>query len=193
MVVTATTADFMHTYTAVNNSGLILLCTWERVQRLLFQLIVKLPNTGKWERRKALWCKNLKALYSESREVVKNHVCCIKVAIWNVLKLVWLYSIPFVAIKILNISGLTFGKAQALTAVMFLIIGVLPHVAGIGPTEFAFMMLFTRYIGRVSASSTLVMYRVATYFFPFLLSIGVFLKVRKSMLNETENKLQEES
>lgn len=51
------------------------------------------------------------------------------------------------------------------------------------------LLLFTGYIGRVSASSALVLYRVATYFFPFLLSIGVFLKVKKSMLNETENKL----
>ena len=172
---------------------LILLCTWEKVQQLLLQLIAKLPDTGKWEHRKAVWCKNLKALYSESRELVKNQVCCLKVAVWNVLKLVWLYSIPFVAMRILHISGLTFGKAQALTAVMFLIVGVLPHVAGIGPTEFAFLMLFTGYIGRVSASSTLILYRVATYFFPFLLSIGVFLKVKKSVLNETENKLQEEN
>lgn len=161
---------------------LILLCTWEKVQQLLLQLITKLPDTEKWGQRKAAWCKNLKALYSEAREVIKNQGCCLKVAAWNVLKLLWLYSIPFAVMKILHISGLTFGKAQALTAVMFLIVGVLPNVAGIGPTEFAFLMLFTGCIGRISASSTLILYRVATYFLPFLLSIGVFLKVKKSML-----------
>lgn len=167
--------------------ALILLCTWKKVQQLLLQLIDRLPDTGKWEQRKAIWRKNLEALYSESREILKNHACCRNVIVWNILKLAWLYSIPFVSMMILHISELTFGKTQVLTAIMFLIIGVLPHMAGIGPTEFAFLILFTGYMGRVSASSALILYRIATYFFPLLLSIGVFLKVKKNIVDDSAN------
>lgn len=90
--------------------------------------------------------------------------------------------VPFLSMRALNINSMTFGKTQTLSAIMLLLIGVLPNVSGAGPAEF-FLLLFTPLIGRVSAFSALILYRVATYFFPFLLSIGVFLKVRK---NSTE-------
>lgn len=62
---------------------------------------------------------------------------------------------------------------------MFLIIGVLPNVAGIGPTEFSFLLLFSPYTGRGMASSALILFRISTYFCPFLVSLIVFIKLRK--------------
>ena len=81
----------------------------------------------------------------------------------------------------LNISNPGWGRTQALASIMLVIIGVLPNVAGMGPSEFAFLKLFTPYIGRVSASSSLVLYRTATYFFPVAISAGVTIKIQKKM------------
>lgn len=159
---------------------LILLCTWTPVQQFLLWIIGKLPDTGKWNRRKAVWGSNLEILYAESKEMLRNCTCCRKAMILNFLKLFWLFMIPFLSMRALNISSMTFGKTQTLSAIMLLLIGVLPNVSGAGPAEFAFLLLFTPLIGRISAFSALILYRVATYFFPFLLSIGVFLKVRKN-------------
>lgn len=168
---------------------LILLCTWEVIQRFLLKLIERLPDTGKWTGRKETWSRNLNALYCESKKVLHNPACCQKVIVFNLLKLLVLYTIPFCCMYALNFRELTFGKIQVLSSVMFLITGVLPNVAGIGPTEFAFLMLFSPYAGRVMASSTLVLYRIATYFFPFLLSIGVFLKVKRDVTGKTDKVL----
>lgn len=166
---------------------LILLCTWETIQQLLLKIIKKLPNTEKWRYRKQVWCRNLEALYAESKNLLHNHRCCLKVMLLNLLKVFWLFLIPFTCMKILHISRLSIGETQILSSVMLLVIGVLPSVAGIGATEFAFLLLFTPQIGRVFASSALVLYRVSTYFFPFLLSIGVFFKVQRGS-SRVENK-----
>lgn len=65
---------------------------------------------------------------------------------------------------------------------MLLITSALPNVAGVGPMEFAFLLLFAPWADTAIASSALVLYRVATYFVPFLLSVIVFLREEKKSL-----------
>lgn len=60
---------------------------------------------------------------------------------------------------------MAFGETLALSAIMTLLVGVLPNVAGIGPAEAAFMLLFSACIGYVPALAALILYRTATYFF----------------------------
>ena len=86
--------------------------------------------------------------------------------------------------KMLGISGPAFWQVQLLTALMHLISNALPNVAGVGPVEFAFVLIFSHYMEYAQASSALILYRVATFFFPFVLSIFVFLRVQKRMLND---------
>lgn len=93
----------------------------------------------------------------------------------SLAKLFVLYMIPYAALRLLGCTALTFGQAQLLAALMLLITNALPNVAGVGPMEFAFLLLFAPWSDTTVASSALVLYRVATYFFPFLLSVIVFL------------------
>ena len=166
--------------------ALLLLCTWKKVQRLASWVIGHFPNTKKWESRKHLWRANLSALYMESQQLLRDGRCLIQVLAWNVLKLCCLYTIPFLAMKMLGISGPAFWQVQLLTALMHLISNALPNVAGVGPVEFAFVMIFSHYMEYAQASSALVLYRVATFFFPFVLSIFVFLRVQKRVLNDAQ-------
>ncbi|MGM9662369.1 MAG: YbhN family protein [Oscillospiraceae bacterium] len=165
-------------------AALLLLCTWEKVQRLALWLVDRLPDTGKWEGRKRLWRTNLTALYAESRHLLRDRRRLCKVLALNVLKLLCLYSVPFLCMRMLGIAGPSFWHTQLLTALMHLISNALPNVAGMGPVELAFVMIFSHYIEYAQASSALLLYRVATFFFPFLLSILVFLRVQKRMLND---------
>ena len=166
--------------------ALLLLCTWDNVQQLASWVIDHLPNTEKWESRKQLWNANLTALYTESQQLLRDGRCLIKVLAWNALKLCCLYSIPFLAAEMLGIAGPAFWQVQLLTALMHLISNALPNVAGVGPVEFAFVMIFSHYMTYAQASSALILYRVATFFFPFILSIFVFLRVQNRVLNDSE-------
>ena len=60
-----------------------------------------------------------------------------------------------------------------------LIASALPNIAGVGPAEFAFLMLFTRFMPYAQASAALLLYRTATYFFPFAVSIFLTLWVQR--------------
>lgn len=162
---------------------LLLLCSWEKVQWLAAWLIDRLPHTEKWEGRKQLWKANLAALYIESRQLLCDRPCILKVLGLNGLKLCCLYCIPFLAMRILGLSGLSFWQVQMLAALMHLISNALPNVAGVGPVEFAFVLIFSHYMEYAQASSALILYRIATFFFPFILSVIVFLRVQKRVLS----------
>lgn len=156
-----------------------LLCTSGRVRHLFHWLLGKLPEKGKWIRWKTLWHKNLEALYSGLRENLKNRGMCVKVFLLDLIKLFLLCTIPWCTFRLLGNASAPFGEMQVLSAMMLLLVGVIPGVAGIGPTEITFWLLFTSYFGRVQTASALVLYRAATYFFPFLISIGVFAWYRR--------------
>ncbi|MCD8239554.1 MAG: lysylphosphatidylglycerol synthase domain-containing protein [Clostridiales bacterium] len=160
---------------------LILICALPAVQRLLLSLTEKLPNSGKWAHRKEVWSSSLKSIYEESKNVLKNKGCCIKIISVNLFKLFWFYAVTFICIKVLGFSGLNFTETQILSAVMLLITGVLPNVAGVGSAEAAFMLLFSAFLGKTGTSSALILYRSVTYFFPFLLSIPVFLYIKSQI------------
>lgn len=76
-----------------------------------------------------------------------------------------------------------------LTALMHLISNALPNVVGVGPVEFAFMMIFSQYMDDAQASSALILYRTATFFFPFVLSVLVFRFVQKRGLFRTQEEI----
>lgn len=100
----------------------------------------------------------------------------------SLVKLFVLYSIPYAALRLVGCTALNFAQAQLLASLMLLITSALPNVAGVGPMEFAFLLLFAPWADTAIASSALVLYRVATYFFPFLLSVIVFLREEKKSL-----------
>lgn len=161
---------------------LILICTWETLQRFGIWAINKLPETDKWKRKKEIWTKNLESLYRESKNLLKNRSCCLRLILVDILKLSCLYMIPFWCIRALGLPEIGFCEAQALSSIMILITGVLPNIAGMGPAELSFILLFSACIGRAQATAALILYRIVTYFFPFLISVVVFLRIEKKVI-----------
>jgi hypothetical protein len=98
------------------------------------------------------------------------------------MRLFFFYTIPYVSLRMLGVTDLTFWQVQMLYSLMLLISGALPNVAGMGPAEFSFVLLFGSYMGSAQASSAMLLFRVATYFFPFLVSAVVFFRVQKQIV-----------
>ena len=160
-------------------AALVLVCAWEKMERLALKLIGLLPETGKWPKRKEAWRTNLESLYTESQHVLKDRACCGRVLALNAGKLLCLYTAAWLSIRLLGADGLSFWQAQLLASLMLLIASALPNIAGVGPAEFAFLMLFTRFMPYAQASAALLLYRTATYFFPFAVSIFLTLWVQR--------------
>ena len=161
---------------------LTLLYTWDRVLDLVLLLFKKLPDTPKWNERREKWGSSLVQLNTEARKVLLVPSVRVRGIAVSLLKLFVLYSIPYAALRLVGCTALNFAQAQLLASLMLLITSALPNVAGVGPMEFAFLLLFAPWADTAIASSALVLYRVATYFFPFLLSVIVFLREEKKSL-----------
>lgn len=161
---------------------LTLLYTWDKVLDLVLLLFKKLPDTPKWNERREKWGSSLVQLNTEARKVLLVPSVRVRGIAVSLLKLFVLYSIPYLALRLAGCTALSFAEVQLLSSLMLLITSALPNVAGMGPMEFAFLLLFSPWAGTAAASSALVLYRVATYFFPFLLSVITFLREEKRSL-----------
>lgn len=160
---------------------LLLICTWSKVQELTLWVIGKLPDTGKWPVRKKVWRENVKSLRTYSKALLSNQTYCWCMVGIYAAKLCLLYALPHCCIRILGLDQLSFWQVQLLSAVMVLITSAMPNVGGVGPAEFAFALLYSPYLGAVNASSAMVLYRTASYFVPFLVSIPFALHLQALM------------
>lgn len=104
---------------------------------------------------------------------------CAGCSAWNSLKLFCLYLTLFLSIRPVGVSVLSLWRVQLLGGLMHIIVSALPNVAGMGPAEFSFLLIFSRYMDYGQSSSVLILYRTATFFFPFMVSIFVFLIVQR--------------
>ena len=167
--------------------ALILLCTWEKVQKLALWGIGKLPDTEKWQRRKSEWSKNIKALRVQSKILLANKGRCGTMILLYAGKCFLLHTVAYYSISLLGIRQLSFWQVQLLSAVTVLIAGAIPNVGGVGPAEFAFTLLYSPYLGRTNAASAMVLYRMASYVFPFLVSIPFVFHFRRLVQNRKAN------
>lgn len=166
---------------------LTLLYTWDKVLHLVLFLLGKLPKTEKWECRGAKWSNSLIQLNAQAGQVLlvpASSIACICI---NVGKLFILYSIPYLSLRLLGIDALSFWQVQLLSSVMLLITSALPNVAGVGPMEFAFLLMFSGYVGSIGAASALVLYRMASYFAPLLYGAFTFWRIQKRVLHAHES------
>ena len=172
----------LHKISVLIYATVALLYTWDKVLKLVLMLLGKLPHTPKWDERREKWANSLTELNREAKKVLLVPSIRVKGIAVSLVKLFVLYSIPYAALRLVGCTALNFAQAQLLASLMLLITSALPNVAGVGPMEFAFLLLFAPWADTAIASSALVLYRVATYFFPFLLSVIVFLREEKKSL-----------
>ena len=160
-------------------TGLLLLCAWRRVQRLACRGLDRLPETGKWGARKAAWKTELTALYDQSRRLLRDRKRLRQVLAWNGLKLFCLYLTLYLSLRMAGLSALSLWRAQLLGGLMHIIVSALPNIAGMGPAEVSFWLIFSRYMEYGQLSSALILYRTATFFVPFVLSAAAFPVIRR--------------
>lgn len=172
-------------------AGLILICTWDALRRFAIKLISKLPESGKWPQRKEKWSENIGLMYSEARHLARSKGRMAAIIALNFAKLTLLYCVPYAGALAVGAATPGFDRMQALSSLMLLLAGVLPSVSGLGSIEISFLFIFKKVLGSVSATSALVLYRIATYFFPFIVSVIVFMLCRKKLVPAKKSEVKE--
>ena len=114
--------------------------------------------------------------------VIKDKKQWIGLIFRNAVKMTCLYILPAVAIfavtgKMLPLSLL---ECLAFSSIMQLLIGVIPSSGGMGSTELLFLMLFGSMTGKSVCGAAMILYRIATYYLPFLISIPLLFLGKRS-------------
>ena len=118
-------------------------------------------------------------LSTESRRLLADKPRCLKIFALQALKLFGLFCLPYLCIRFMGLSPLSFLQVQLLTSLMLFLSNALPNVAGMGSIETAFLLVFGSFLERGEVMSVMMLYRIASYYVVFAASaVGFFFAQR---------------
>ena len=164
--------------------ALVLLCVSPLVQRLARWAMGFLPKTEPWQTRREKWLEQLNTLATESRLLLADKGRCARILAVQTLKLFLMFTLPWFCIRFMGLScGLSFWQVQLLTSLMLFLSNALPNVAGMGSIETAFLLVFSSFMTSGEAMSTLMLFRIASYYFVFAASAAGTFAAQKHLEN----------
>lgn len=164
--------------------GILLALTFSvRIQHFNTKLVKTLIKKPKWIKKIDEFNDQVDALRQTIKDLLLKPRVFAQLLLISVLKLSCWYIIPAIYL-VFNPSDLTYSYAVAAIAFSVVLAGVLPALAGIGSFEFVYLFMFQPLLGTVATASSLVLYRFATYVFPFLLGAGYVFWDKKQTLTK---------
>ncbi len=167
-------------------TALVLLCTWDKLRLLLYKILDRLPVKGKWGEKKAGWRESIDLMYTEMQFLLPQKRRVAAIIALNVLKFAVVFAVPWLALRALGAPPLALARGEFLSALVWLIAGVLPAVSGLGPLDVAFALLFGSFAPQSTVSAALVLYRASTYFVPFAVSLPTVFIMQRTITNRLE-------
>ena len=135
-----------------------------------------------WQTRREKWLEQLDTLGTESRHLLADKGRCVQIFALHTLKLFLMYTLPYLCIRFMGLPcGLSFWQVQLLASLMLFLSNALPNVAGMGSIETAFLLVFGSFMTRGEAMSTLMLFRIASYYFVFGFSAVASLFAQKHL------------
>ena len=166
---------------------LIVVCLWKNMNHLIDLIFEKLPDTEVWQNRKNKIETNVSALYEEAQFLCKDKITLGKAFLVQCMKVFLMCMIPYFCLGLFHIPAKSALEMAMLTALSLLLAGICPNVGGLGPVEVTFLFFFSQYISGSQAASILVLYRLITYFIPFLVSVPIAGRILRMEKKNREN------
>ncbi len=109
----------------------------------------------------------------------------------NMLKVAFWFVIPYLVLRG-DHPQLGFFLSFGLTSFAVILAGSIPTPAGIGSFEFVYLLLFSPIVGTVDAASSMLLYRFASYVWPFLIGLIYFLVDKRRAIHSELKEIKEE-
>ncbi len=152
---------------------LILICICTPFHKLILWICSKFNRTGKYLEKINKMNTEFVSLREGTYFLMKDKVAMASLVLRNLIRLIFWYCLPCFLFGENTLSQIrhTISVSSLVTALA----GVLPSPAGIGSTEFLFTAFFSRIYGTTLAASSMLLYRFATFIFPFFVGILVVM------------------
>lgn len=164
---------------------LIVVCVSEKFHLFLLFLANKVIKRESWRLRLLELAGKLKEVREETVKLISDRRLLLILLTQNILKLTAWYLVPVFLLNGRGVSG--FSILSIISAVVALA-GIMPAPAGIGSTEFVYILLFTPLLGDISAASSVLLYRFATFLFPSIIG-GFYFLLRDIIKKASKNRI----
>lgn len=152
---------------------LILLCSANWFHQFVFKLLDFFLKKGKAVYINEEIKRQINHLREATLTIIKKPKAWLLLGGINIVKMSFWYVIPLIAIYACGKTPGTITPSEAITvtALMQLLMGVIPTSGGVGSLEVVFSVLFAAVFGKILAGSSMILYRISTYYIPFLISV----------------------
>lgn len=159
--------------TALIAAGLILFAVSEKFHRLLLAIVRHFNKSGRFDGPLKSLEKSCTIMEKTTSELMKDVKTLLAMLAKTLIKLCFWYAIPFLILfggrEISLLSSFSITSLAVMTA------AVIPTPAGIGAVELIMTNLFGVLVDFHKAAAVTVLYRVATFIFPFLVGAVLIL------------------
>lgn len=163
-------------------AALIVICVCEPLHRAAFraaEIVADKYGKGKsWSRKLDEMEEKANIVRAEAEQLLKDKKLLAEVLLLNAIKLTMWYLIPALLFGMIHSPDFAF--LLSVIAMVTALAGVIPAPGGVGAVETVFVLMFTPVVGKVTAASSMLLYRFATYILPFLFGAIVQLGVWKA-------------
>lgn len=155
---------------------LVAVCCSVRLHKGLLYIMEKLNRSHKFDKQLEKVKEQFAILEEATAFLLKRKALLLWTVCKNIVKLAFWYGIPFFVFY--GTCEITLLQTLAVTALSMMLAAVIPAPAGIGSTEFIFTMLFASIAGTQTAGAASILYRFATFVFPFLVGAVIVVAQR---------------
>ena len=151
---------------------LVLIFVSERFHRFCFCLLEKIPGNERYQILLAKAKASTGGMRGQVRQALGDGRLVGRMFMLNIAKFFCWYGAACLAFYAIGLPALpaSFGQCLATAAMVQLLIGVIPVTGGWVSSEVVFVLLFAVLAGQVAAGSAMLVFRMATYYLPVLLS-----------------------
>ncbi len=151
---------------------LVLIFVSARFHRECFELLEKIPAGARYHQMIAKAQVSTHGMRQQIKSALTNERLCLRMFGINMAKFFCWYSVAGAAFRAIGLSALpvSYGQCLAMAAMVQLLIGVIPMTGGLVSSEVVFVLLFSVIAGQVAAGSAMLVFRMATYYLPVLIS-----------------------
>lgn len=123
--------------------------------------------------------------------IITDRTAFLRIYLWNLLKMLPWYVIPYV-ILVVQHPEIDFLLTLSFISFAVVLSGVIPTPAGIGSFEFIYMLLFGPLVGTVDAASSMLLYRLVTFIWPFIIGFAYVMKEKRKDISQELTELRKE-
>lgn len=151
---------------------LVLLCTLPMIQKLIMRILRKILQNPKYEDSLEKIDGQLSSMLEAGQFLFRHKKTALLVILGVTVKLLIFYHLPIMALYAAygSFLGLTYLQLLCMTAITKLVMGVIPTSGGVGSLEVVFALIFAGLLGEAAAGTTMVLFRIANYYLPFVTS-----------------------